>query len=277
MSTNPPPLYLRSPDALHGQIPQVEYDWLSDLYKDNCRLANLTDQLSSRLNAVTSKNPLANLTPSALSTALGLGSVVTVNTLALQPTGLNASNKGLLFYVTDYHHLCLWNGTAWVIVDDPPGTFIESAVDPGTGWQLCNGGATTYLVAGASLTTAAFTTPDETTAPSGVYHKSIAAYTGVINAAVAPAFSGTPATLTGSVSAPVFTGDTDTSGNDSGTGTVVAAGVGTTVATHTHTHDTVPTGTISAPVLTMNSYTPAGTVAATAQPRNLGVLVYFRR
>lgn len=73
----------------------------------------------------------------------------------------------------------------------------------------------------------------------------------------APTFTGTPATLTGSVAAPVFTGDAlathDHSippGTDGSGGTSGATSAGT------------PTGTNSAPALTMDEYTPAGTISA---------------
>ncbi len=48
-------------------------------------------------------------------------------------------------------------------------------------------------VEGASI---AFTTPDENSGAAGVYHESIAAYSGTINAATAPGISGSTANTT---------------------------------------------------------------------------------
>lgn len=199
--------------------------------------------------------------------------------IASKPADLGTNDTGFLYWVTVQNHIFRWAATTWSFVDEEGGSIIDRVSAPtSTGWQLCDGTATDYLqISAGNIVATAFTTPDETTANPGTFHTSAAAYTAVFNAATAPVFTGTPAVLTGSVSAPVFTGNAVTSGNDSGTGTVVAAGVGTTVATHTHTHDTTATGSNNAPTLTMNSYTPAGTVAATAKPLSLGVLRYFRR
>lgn len=161
-----------------------------------------------------------------------------------RPTSLTTNDAGFMLEVSDHRHLCRWDGTAWVILDNDAGTFIDSAVALGVGWQLCDGTATNYLtVSGADLAETAFTTPDEVTAPSGVYHKSIAAYTGTINAPTAPVISGS----TGTPSA-------TTTVDDDLLGTTVA------VASSTHTH---PVGTL------VND--------TSGQPRNLGVLRYFRR
>lgn len=197
-------------------------------------------------------------------------------TFANRPTDLGVNDANFL-YVPDIHlHWCRWNGTAWVILDDDGGTIVESVRTLGVGYQVLDGTATSYLaVSAGSLVQAAFNTPDEVTAPSGVYHKSIAAYTGTINAASSGAFSGTPAAPTGTVSAPVFTGSP---GTTSGPNTSTTATSGTTgVADEVHTHAFTPAGTNSAPTLTMNNYTPAGTVATTGEPRNVGVQRYVRR
>ncbi len=78
---------------------------------------------------------------------------------------------------------------------------------------------------------------------------------------VAATFSGTAATLTGSVAAPTFSGTPGTTGNDSGSGTQVDNDTPAVfVAAHTHTHSFTPAGTNSAPALTMNAYTPTGSI-----------------
>lgn len=104
-------------------------------------------------------------------------------TLAEQPTGLSAVNDGLLYFVSDYGRLVRWNASVSAWEDAPgtlPGGIIQTfAVAPtGTGWVLCDGGATTRLVVGgATLTTAAFTTPNLTGSPA--YLKTGAAYAGI--------------------------------------------------------------------------------------------------
>lgn len=172
-------------------------------------------------------------------------------TFANRPTDLAANDAGFLLEVSDHLHLCRWSGTAWVILDNDAGTFVESAVALGTGYQLCDGTATNYLtVSGADLAETAFTTPNENGGAAGVYHKSIAAYTGTINPASTP--TGT------------FTGMAGNTGNDSATQTV-QSGAGATVPAEPHTHPFTPAGTI-----TIN-------LAGGDPVRNLGVLRYFRR
>lgn len=184
-------------------------------------------------------------------------------TFANRPTDLGTDDTGFLYFASVYIHICRWSGSGWAITDGGGGYIVDAIAVPAgvAGWQLCDGTATTYLtLSGADLAETAFTTPDENSGVAGVYHKSIAAYTGVINAAVAPVLTGTPATLTGTVGAIAATATAAlTSAN--------AAGQNTADNLHTH----------PAPSLTMNPYTPAGTIGATAEPRNMGVLKYFRR
>lgn len=194
-----------------------------------------------------------------------------------RPVDLSTTDTGFLLQITTQAHLCMWRGASWIITDAGGGYIVDSPFALlALGWQLCDGTVTDYLtISGADLALTAFTTPDEVTAPSGVYHKSIAVYTGTINAASSGSFNGSPATLTGNVSAPIFTG---TPGVTSGPSTSTTATTGANgVADAVHTHTITPAGTNSAPTLTMDSYTPAGTIATTGQPRNLGVLRYFRR
>src|SRR3990167_6337687 len=103
-----------------------------------------------------------------------------------RPTDLGTNDTNFLLWVSVYNHIMKWGGTAWVFTDSPGGYIESRAIAPpvATGYQLCDGTATTYLaISGADLAETAFTTTDENTAPAGVYHESIAAYTGVINAA----------------------------------------------------------------------------------------------
>jgi len=210
----------------------------------------------------------------------------------LNALGLSGSDKGREFGVSVYNHRLRWTGTAFEFAPGDCGShyFAERpGVPQETGWQLCDGTVTSYLVVGAVLSAAAFTTPNEV---AGTFHKSIAAYTGSIDAAIAPTLTGTPAVLTGTVTAPVFTGTPAVL-----TGTVAAIGAtataaltsanaaGQNTADNLHTHPApaltmnsyTPAGTNSVPVLTMNSYTPAGTISTAGRPPSLGVLRYYRR
>ena len=103
--------------------------------------------------------------------------------LADIPSSLSATvDVGFLYYVTDFHHLIEWNGAAWQFGpgDTGNGYFADFAVapTPAAGWKLCNGTATTYLVMGVTVTTAALTPPDLNGTPA--YRKSGAAYSGAI-------------------------------------------------------------------------------------------------
>jgi hypothetical protein len=164
---------------------------------------------------------LADLQTGALTRQWGqwitdlFGLVDSVNAL-----GLGAADAGYLAWVTDYAHQVYWDGAAWQWLDgDRPARFADYAVDPGVGWALCDGAATTYLagIGTATLVATAFTTPN--LSATAAYRKSAAAYTGILNAA-----SGT--TGTGST----------------GTG---STGTGTTGAGSAHSH----TNNFSAPVI----------------------------
>lgn len=220
------------------------------------------------------------------------------STFANRPTDLSTPDVNFSLFVTTgtagvtYNHQCIWTGAAWIIVGDQPGLFAESAVALAatTGYHPCDGTATTYLgISGADLAENAFTTPDENTAPSGVFHTSIAAYTGVINAATAGAISGSVANTTATNQATTATNQSATTGvtvephdvierlDDAGAGIwvfdaeadaahdVTDPGHNHTQDSHNHTQDahTHAVGTLA--------------VSATGLPRNLGVLRYFRR
>jgi hypothetical protein len=121
-------------------------------------------------------------------------SLPTAWALADQPT-LTGSDAGYLAYVTDYGHLVRWTGSVWEFAPGDVGNkFLRMffGAPQEVGWQLCDGSATTYLVVGgATLTTAAFTTPNISV--STAFIKTIAAYTGTINSAIAPGISGSVA------------------------------------------------------------------------------------
>lgn len=213
------------------------------------------------------------------------------DTFANRPTDLGADDAGFLYMPGVYIHICRWSGSGWAITDGGGGYIVDAVAALGAGWILCDGTATTYLtVSGANLAETAFTTPDENSGAAGVYHKSIAAYTGTINAASAGAISGSTANTTA---------------------TNIAASTGVTIVDHpSHTHDdasslgtpdlfapdTTATGVagrtggpdaiLTHPVVdpghnhTQNAHLhAAGTlvVATTGEPRNMGVLKYFRR
>ncbi len=212
-------------------------------------------------------------------------------TYANRPTDLGTNDAGFLYFPSVYIHICRWSGAGWGITDGGGGWIADCVVNPGAGWQLCDGTATTYLaLSGADLAETAFTTPDENTAPAGVYHKSIAAYSGTINAATAGAISGSTANTTAT--------------NQSAT-------TGVTIVDHpSHTHDDAsslgspdlfapdttgtgvagrtggPSATLTHPVVdgghnhTQDAHLHAVgtlTVATTGEPRNMGVLRFFRR
>jgi hypothetical protein len=104
-------------------------------------------------------------------------------TLAEQPTGLTADDDGLLYFVSDYHHLMRWNGStqAWTFAPGDPGNgfFADFAITPPTaGWALCDGSSVNYLTVGATLTTGSLTLPNLN--GTAAYRKSASSYSGTI-------------------------------------------------------------------------------------------------
>ncbi len=95
---------LRAPVSLQGQVPQVLYDWLTDLYNDNLRLDAENRALSRRL-ATLNSSPLANLTPASLTVALGLGGTTVIEgTHSERTTGVYPATNyavGTQFFETD--------------------------------------------------------------------------------------------------------------------------------------------------------------------------------
>lgn len=187
-----------------------------------------------------------------------------VAVFANRPTDLGVNDRGFQLFVTVQSHLMYWTGTAWIFLDAGGGFFQDFVATPPSsiGWQLCDGTATDYLViSGADLALTSFTTPNLTTAPSGVYRKSIAAYTGTINAATAGAMSGvTAVAATGiTVTAHAVTQITDVAGaNEFAITTAGDAAHTVNDPQHQHTFGTIA-------------------VDATGQPRNIGGIPYFRR
>lgn len=176
-----------------------------------------------------------------------------------------------LAYVTEYNHTLQWTGTSWEWGpgESGSGMLVPFAIAPtGAGWHACDGTiGVSYLKSDGTLGTV--TLPDTVSTPA--YVKLGASYTPTISAAVAPTigaatFTGTPATLTGSVGAIAQTAT-------GGVNVLVAST--TSVAVEAHTHP--------APSLTMNSYTPAGTITAPtstlpADPvANFEALLFFRQ
>ena len=218
-------------------------------------------------------------------------------TFANRPTDLGTNDAGFQFFVSVYIHLCIWSGSGWGIADGGGGYIVDAVALPAgvAGWQLCDGTATTYLtLSGVDLAETAFTTPDENSAPSGVYHKSIAAYSGTINAATGPALSGNVANATATNQATTATNQATTATNQNTVVTAhavvddLAAGVGNANfatpgdaahATHTHTQDS-HNHTQDSHNHTQDAHTHAitgVTAGTTGEPRNMGVLKYFRR
>ena len=201
-------------------------------------------------------------------------------TFGNQPVDLGTADAGFELWITIQNHILRWSGAGWAFLDSAGGYIADFVVaPPSTGWQLCDGTATDYLaISGATIVATAFTTPDETTGNPGTYHKSAAAYTGAINAPTAPVFSGTPASLTASSTTPTFSGTPGTTGNDGDVGSNALLNMaGPLLALNPHTHSFTPAGTVSTPTITVAAYTPAGTNDTSGQPKNLGVLRYFRR
>lgn len=242
---------------------------------------------------------------------LQLGLVEATGTLAKLPTPA-ASAAGAKFYATDYQHAYQWNGKAWSYGpgEEGSGRVAYFAVAPRAGkWQLMDGSTgISESLADGSVALVAFsglapgTMPDLVSTPT--YIRGASTCTGVVNLATTPVFTGTPATLTGTNSipllamaaytpagtnsAPVFAGVAVplTSANFTVVGATPALtslnGSITTftpngvVAAPVFTGGAATlTGTVTAPLLTMNSYTPAGAIAAT-QPRNMDMMPYYR-
>ena len=138
-------------------------------------------------------------------------------TQAALPNDLGANDGNFLANVFDYGHMLIWSGVAWTWGpgDGGSGMLQLFEVDPtGAGWHLYDGSTVSYLKADGTL--GSKTLPNLSGgAPTRCYLKTSDTNAGP-TAPTAPTFTGTgtgaltftgtPATLTGSVSAPVFTG-----------------------------------------------------------------------
>jgi hypothetical protein len=100
------------------------------------------------------------------------------------PTGLGAGDAGFLWSVTDYAHLLRWTGTGWEFLDAAGNYIAGCAGAPGgSGWQLCDGSATSYLQVAAGIASA-----------TAAYLKFGAGYSASIAAATVPTAGGASAT-----------------------------------------------------------------------------------
>lgn len=156
----------------------------------------------------------------------------------LKPT-LVADDAGFLFYSTDFAHTYKWSGAAWTLATGDVGSrFIGWYLGaPNAGvWHICDGTAGVTSSTGAGITVSV-------TMPNliGSYVKGIAVYTGTVVAPIAPTFTGTPATT-------------------SATGSTTTGTTGGSAAPAGHTH----------------TVTPAGTISATAEPQEVGLIPYYR-
>lgn len=185
-----------------------------------------------------------------------------------RPVDLGTADAGFeLFITAPYYHNCRWDGAEWAVLEQDGGMMADWPVAPSDGWQLCDGTITDILIGGPDLGESPFTTPDLVTAPSGVYYKSAAAYTGVINAP-------TPAGLSGNVGNTTATNNGATTGASLSLTTVdVEAGSGTTVISNVTLNDPGHNHT-------QNPHTHSATtivVDTASQPRNIAIPRYVRR
>jgi len=235
----------------------------------------------------------------------------------LNALGLGASDESYLAFETVTGHVLRWTGTAWTFAAGDVGNKFKRdfwGTPQEDGWVLCDGGASSYLQLGATLSLTAFTTPNLSGSPA--FHKSIAAYTGTIEAAIAPALSGSTANATATVSGSTANESAHTHGGGSLSGSTASEGTGNTglsnnptveadinrdgntfYLTADHTHDgpshahgvgTLAVGTSGAGsahghgagTLAVDNHLHAlGTLAAdsAARPPSIGWLPYFRR
>lgn len=216
---------------------------------------------------------------------------------ALEAT-LTNHDTGLRVHINNFDHTIKWGGTTakwgWDVGDMQGGYRQDCAVAPDnveTGWQICDGTATTYLkITAGVLSTPAFTTPNITGNPS--YNKLGAAYTGTINVPTAPTLSGSTATGT-AVIAPVLSGagfaqitgatgvDIVVAGNPVPVISAGAVNVSASPHTHTITPATAPdTGHqhVVSPVDSGHTH-GIGTLVAgtTGEPQNIVFVPWFRR
>ena len=188
-----------------------------------------------------------------------------VNTLANIPGDLSTPGAGFLFMVSDYNHLLKWSGSAWAWApgDDKSGYFRHSTLDPGTGWQLCNGSTVNRLNSDASVTSV--TVPDLS---GDVFLRGAGSYTGAVNSAgTAKANGETDPASAGSATGTTGLPSSAQAFSDVGGGTPLQA------ASDSHTHDFT-----SAALPDHEHDLTDVPVTFTDDPvNNLDVLIYYRR
>jgi hypothetical protein len=214
------------------------------------------------------------------------------------PTDLGVDDEGFLLQITDYGHRVRWDGAAWEFApgDQGNGYFQDFAVAPTVpGWALCNGIATTYLTMGATIAETAITPPNLSGSPA--YRKSAGAYTGAIDAAVAPGISGSTgstapgisgnvasnpvnisgetADATATISGQTATAtDTFTTSGPSGSSVGVTSGTDDQAANATHSHDGTTDGHLhDKGTLAVDNHRHAkGSLAGDAHDHGVGTL-----
>lgn len=246
--------------------------WIQDLFGQMDSLTTEVDTLATVVNGL----PGVNRKTYAELNALGLG----------------ASDEGYLAFEYTYNHFVRWTGATWQFFGGDVGNKFRRdfmGAPQELGWQLCDGTVTDYLTLGATLTVTAVTTPNLTGTPS--FHKSIAAYTGALEAAIAPSLSGSTGSAGTTVSGTTGTESAHTHGVTLtlGAATVTnnaSAGLDFGAANALHLHSASGTsdagsahshgvGSLSADAHTHG----VGSLAANsaARPPSIGWLPYFRR
>ena len=116
-----------------------------------------------------------------------------INSGTFSAAGMAGVAGSMFFVGSPYFHLMISDGTNWQFADGGNNFIADRpAATNLNGWQVCDGTTINYLVAGTpALSIASFTTPNLKANPSVVL--SGTAYTGAINPATAPIFTGTPA------------------------------------------------------------------------------------
>jgi hypothetical protein len=124
------------------------------LTKSGTITASVSDQITQALKD-------HNLIPSTAAAAARGPAVRKVSGLRRDaPTDLGPKDAGFFFYVSDYAHLALWDGWSWILTDGGGGYYVDSSVDLGPGWVLCDGSTTDYLLQDTPhLEVMGFTTP----------------------------------------------------------------------------------------------------------------------
>jgi hypothetical protein len=85
---------------------------------------------------------------------------ITFGTRDEAPTELGKVDSGFLYFVSDYNHTAIWDGTNWQLIDGQGGYFVDMVADPGSGWQICDGSVTRILLTGTpNLAYMEYTTP----------------------------------------------------------------------------------------------------------------------